>query len=467
MKIAITGGPSAILPFEEHIQQLAAMVQTRSASSSPVKRNPPATLPPTLRNTTSAPTKVADKLKSIPGETLRLVIAPKNISNNARFISLASPVDGTPKRYLLCPSAGVFELTRVNVPKHDPRSILFAPGDAAEGAQQLQPGAISNGYINATAEYMTATPYDLCFTLLPIVADSGKSNLFQSLDDFLDSTDETHDLGYIVQKSRDLVEAAIETICDSVEARDEKMYRYSQEKTLRLMVTKAKRARDNGPPASLEEKFVTRALETPILSVKREESTISISKTESQDSTDPTDTPTPSESFDSQSSAASVASSVVFSETSSTSTVTTAQTLPSDTVPNDIKSLQRLLVAFKFITASYLSPTLASNLLALLHTPTSPAGIDFTPLTSHLAHLAKLRAEAAASADLSSFTRKRGSLEDDEEAEARLEKKRKIEEEEKRKKLNTSRGVKDLAKVDVKGMKKMSAFFQPKVKAKS
>lgn len=110
---------------------------------------------------------------------------------------------------------------------------------------------------------------------------------------------------------------------------------------------------------------------------------------------------------------------------------------------------------------------MSSTLNTLLTSPLSPAGIDFAPLTAHLTHLAKLRAEAAASADLSSFTRKRGCLEDDEEAEARAEKKRRLEEEEKRKKLSISRGVKDLAKVDVKGMKKMSAFFQPKAKAKS
>ena len=50
-------------------------------------------------------------------------------------------------------------------------------------------------------------------------------------------------------------------------------------------------------------------------------------------------------------------------------------------------------------------------------------------------------------------------MDNDEEDEARAEKKRKIEEEEKRKKARLSRGVRDLAKVNVKGMKKMSDFF--------
>ena len=442
------------------------MVQTRSASSSPVKKSTTSTVPPpSLRSTASAPTTV-NKLQSPPGEPLRLVIVPKTLSCNARFVSLASPVDATPKRHLFCPFTGVFELTKIDVPKHDPRSILFAPDETVEGTQRPQPGAVSNGYINRTAEYMTATPFDLCFTLLPVMADSGKSNLFQSLNDFLDSNDEIHDLRYITQKNRGLVEEAADAICDSVEAGDEKMYRYSQEKTMRLLVRKAQRVSKNGLPASLEERFVTRALEAPILSVRREESTISISKTESHDSTETSGAPTPSDSSDSQSLVASAAPSVVFSEASATSTVTTASTSSGNIASDDIRSLQRLLVAFKFITASYLPPPLATTFLAHLQSPSSPAGVDFTPLITYLAHLAKLRAEAAASADLSSFTRKRG-FEDDEEAEIRTEKKRRLEEEERRKKLSTSHGVKALAKVDVKGMKKMSAFFQPKATMKS
>jgi len=453
----------------KHPTHTQIMVQTRSASSSPVKKSNKTAAPPAPTATTTT----VDRLRTPRGEPLRLVIAPKNISQDARFITLTSPVDATPQRHLFCPAVGVLELTKVDVPKHDPRSILFASDDALESIHPAQPGAVSNGYINKTAEYMTATPYDLSFTVLPILAASGKSNLFQSLDDFLDSHEDIHDLRYVAQKSRALVEEAAEAICDSLEAGDDKMYRYSQEKTIKLILTKGQRMCNNGLPASLEDKFVTRALESPILSVKREESTISISKPDSQASIDSTDTPTPADSFDSQSSAASAAPSLVFSETSATSTpvstptVTTAPTLPRDTVPEPIKSLQRLLVAFKFIAASYLPPALANTFLAQLQSvsPSSPTHTDFTPLTTYLSHLSALRAEAAASADLSSFARKRGSLEDDEEAEMRAEKKRRLEEDEKRKKLNTSRGVKNLAKVDVKGMKKMSAFFQPKVQA--
>lgn len=49
--------------------------------------------------------------------------------------------------------------------------------------------------------------------------------------------------------------------------------------------------------------------------------------------------------------------------------------------------------------------------------------------------------------------------EEDDAAETRAEKKRRKEEEEEKKKAGESRGIRDLKKVDTKGMKKMSDFF--------
>ena len=49
--------------------------------------------------------------------------------------------------------------------------------------------------------------------------------------------------------------------------------------------------------------------------------------------------------------------------------------------------------------------------------------------------------------------------EEDDAVETRAEKKRREEEEVKRKKAGESRGIRDLKKVDTKGMKKMSDFF--------
>lgn len=86
---------------------------------------------------------------------------------------------------------------------------------------------------------------------------------------------------------------------------------------------------------------------------------------------------------------------------------------------------------------------------------------DFASLDEHLEQLAKLRAETLATRSLSDFSKKRN-LEDDEADEERAEKRRKQEEEEKRRQSQESRGVRDLKKVNVSGMKKMSEFFAKK-----
>ncbi|KAJ9657142.1 hypothetical protein H2198_004500 [Neophaeococcomyces mojaviensis] len=416
------------------------MVQTRSASSSPVKK-------------TVAPSqKIITQSLEAP---LHLLIAPKGLTEASRFVSLPNPANNETQKFLFSPDEGLFEIKKISCPRADPRSILFAQRDGEDAEKEGDFAGVSRGYINKNAEYMTATPYDMCFILLPVTTNSGKNDLFQSLEDLLDASGVGEHTRYVLQHSRIIVEDALSNICDMVEAGDERLYRYNQEKTLKLLVTKARKACGNGLPVSLEDKFVTRALETPVLSVKREETTISVAKADDHDGAE---TPsTPSESLGSQSSAASAAPSVIFSEASIVSTTTT---IAEETVSPAIKDLQRLRTAFKFIVYSYCSPVCARNMEEALNS--SASEIDFKPLNDHLGHLQKLRAEAAASHSLSDFSRKRGSLEDEEEAEFRAEKKRKLEEEEKKKKLGLSRGVRELGKVNVAGMKKMSDFFSKK-----
>ncbi|KKY24503.1 putative ribonuclease h2 subunit b [Diplodia seriata] len=142
------------------------------------------------------------------------------------------------------------------------------------------------------------------------------------------------------------VEERMAAACDTVDAGDEKMFRLSIDKLAKELLAKAERLVANGIPASMEEKFVRKALERPVMSIKREETT----------------------------------------------------------------------------------------------------------------ELAALRSEAQALRSLSdNITRKHG-MEDDEAAAMRAEKKRKKDEEETKKK-NQSRGVKQLAKADTSGMKKLSSFF--------
>jgi hypothetical protein len=131
---------------------------------------------------------------------------------------------------------------------------------------------------------------------------------------------------------------------------------------------------------------------------------------------------------------------------------------PTISAPEGIPQFLRIRTALNFIITSYLPSHLQRTLQTILQSP-SPATVDFTPLDQHLSHLADLRQQALASRSLGDYSRKR-TLDEDEET--RADKKRKKDEEEKKRKAGESRGVRDLKKVNVKGMKKMSDFFAKK-----
>jgi hypothetical protein len=167
-----------------------------------------------------------------------------------------------------------------------------------------------------------------------------------------------------------------------------------------------------------------------------------------------------SDVIDSQSSAATIAPSAVFSEVSSTTSV---GTVVPETISPELLELQKKRTVLDFLLESYVPDTIAERLRARLAAKDS--SINFAPLEDHLRSLSALRAEALSSRSIGDFSRKRG-LEDDETAELRAEKKRKQEEEDKKKRLGESNGVRALKKVDVSGMKKMSHFFAKKPAAK-
>lgn len=433
-------------------------VTTRSASSSPAKKQQ-------LSKTTVPTAATTDTLESI-----KVLYLPKNLSQEARILSLRHPRDSSPKRFLFCPVHGLYEFTRIAQPPSECRSLLFA--SAASNGPPVEPVPASDdslkfidGYISKDASLLIATPFDLFFFLLSVLPSTMAGStkpLFQPIDDLFDNAvEEDNHLKYIISKGRLLVEEALRKCCDTVEAGDDTMFRVSEQKTLDLIRQKINRTVEKGLPSTMEERFVTRALETPVLSVKRETSTVSTTTLVAEDGELEMDANVVKESaIDSQSSTASTAPSVVFSEVSAASSTTTIVS-PTETLSPEILRLQHLKVALDFILASYVSSKVAESIRGSFSSKTSP--IDFEVLETHLAHLTKLRAEALASRSLGDFSRKRG-LDDEELAEERAEKKRKKDEEEKRKKASLSRGVKDLAKVNVTGMKKMSAFFMAKPK---
>ncbi|KAJ9610878.1 hypothetical protein H2200_005655 [Cladophialophora chaetospira] len=413
---------------------------TRSSSRSPTKK-------PSIKPSNSMDTPQDEPSKHF--------LLPKDISSQARFMLLRHPRDSSVQRFLFCPDKGLFQFTRVSAPSADPRSLLFTPSLGIEEQQ-------SEGCISKNADFFVATVIDMAFFLIPLVistkAPTGKT-LFQPIDDlFEEHMREEKALRYLVENGRAKIEEAMSRFCDTIDAGDEQMYRPNEEKTLRMLLGKVDTVIKQGLPSTLEEKFVTRALEAPILSVKREETTISAVKvkTRAKAPDEECDDEDSSDAFDSQSSDTSTAPSTVFSEVSIASSVST--TGP-ETIPLELLQLQKQRIVLDFILVSYVPDAIADRLRARLASKKST--VNFAPLEEHLRSLAILRAEVLSSRSISDFSRKRG-LEDDETAELRAEKKRRQEEEDRKKRLGESNGIRALKKVNVAGMKKMSDFFSKK-----
>lgn len=317
--------------------------------------------------------------------------------------------------------------------------------------------SISDGHVLKAPELLVATPIDALFLILPaFLTRSTKSpvlnTLFLSTDDLLEGLCETskhlkHTLGH--ENIRQTMEARIIMVCDMVEAGDEKMYRLNMDKLLGELLSKAKRTVASGLPATIEEKFVRKALEAPTMALKREES--------SQNAKPDQEDIAPQSSLAHTQSQSTVATPITLSASSTGTDITIPDVPEEKNLPTHLYLL-RLRTALSYMTSAYLPSLLAGAITTKLSSPDSP--IDFTPLDKHLAHVVSLKAEALASRSLSDYSRKRNMYEDDGGgAESRAEKKRRREEEEKRKKAGVSRGVRDLKKADVSGMRKMSDFF--------
>lgn len=379
-------------------------------------------------------------------------ILPSSTSSNARLLSLPNPQSGELCRYFFCPERGIFEFTVVASPPTAARSILFTPNVRksiiASGDEKERPTATTS--IAKKAELLVATPIDAIFILVPLFVSSSKSGrtLFQPLDDIIDSNDNLPPhLRHVLydETFRNTLLARAEAISDTVEAGDEKMFRFSEMKLLKELIAKAERLAAQGLPASLEERFIRQALAAPLMSVKRQDASTTQASNDDESSTKS------DESQDTPSTMATTATPSVSTPVGETTPAPGEDSASSDRVSR----LQRISTALSFMKESYLSETLSSRLDEILASPESP--LDLKPLTDRLKQLADLRAEAFASRSMSDFSRKRGL--DDEEVEARAEKKRKKEEEENIKKAAESRGVRDLKKVNTTGMKKMSDFF--------
>ena len=418
----------------------------------------------------------------------KILILPKGASSEARICTLSHPRTLTPSRYYFDPDKGLYELVRVAAPKSTCQSWLVGRRTTLVDLREDTPPTkdepelggvqpiketngrpISDGYTVKNTEMLIATPIDHLFTLLPsfIYTWSSKApasqKLFLSADDLLEKLSEKSKHFNRVsshEQTRLAMEQRLRAVCDTVDAGDEKMYRLNDEKLLRELVLKAKTIVAKGVPASMEERFVRKALETPVMVVKHEEPSIT-DATMSQKETTTSDSIT-SEAVDSQASTVSVDSTASVSSTATD--ITVPEGAPPLTSTSELYHLLCLRTALSYIISSYIPPAIAQSLNALIASDKSP--VDFRILNDHLANIAKMRAEALASRSFGDFSRKRSMYEDDDAAGTRAEIKRRKEEDEKKKKASESRGIKDLKKIDTRGMKKMSDFFGKAVAAK-
>ncbi len=332
---------------------------------------------------------------------------------------------------------------------------------STENAKE-QDSRIGSGYVTQNADLLIATPIDIVFLILPALQPQNAKDTrqhFLALDDYLDmlGTSSRHWKVLLAQHGpvlRAMIEKRIRSLCDSVDAGGESMYRPSNDKILSMLMRKAERMVTNGLPKSLEEKFVKSALEVPVMNIRREDSTLSAVSNniaESEEFQEQKQEETPEQEQKQEQKDTSEAPSTTDSQPTSTPT-TIAIPQPALTTPPTIPPLLRTDLSLRYLCTSYLPPSLSSTILSL-------ASPTFVPLTTHLSAIAALKAEAMALRSISdNISRKRAFEEDEEKAAAREEKKRKKEEEEKKKKAE-GRAIKQLKKVDTSGMKKMSSFF--------
>ncbi|MCJ1236183.1 hypothetical protein MMC14_004160 [Varicellaria rhodocarpa] len=435
------------------------------------------------RSRPSAAAAVSDKLLELYDdfEPPKLLILPQAISKQACVITLTHPRNATPTRYCHCPETGLYEFTKIASPKAAYNSLLITPGPTSVdrehiavsqyqqistedrksnrliNANKTEQLNLSNGYVSKSADFFVSTPFDPLFLLLPVLyADSSNKKsskartLFQPADDIFEelSTISKHFVKLFDDvKTRMVLEDRMKVVCDTVNAADEILYRLNIGKLLQELLDKAKRMVSSGLPPSMEEKFVRNALEVPVLCVRRQDTSTS----EVLPDEIPTKLPN-SEANDSQNSTLTTPS-----ESSATTDITSPDVESQSTAFVEISSFLRLKTALDYLLSSYLPLSLTAELNSYLASSDSP--FDFSPLTKHLSHLTSLRAEAIAARSLASASMKRNLGDDDEAVETRVEKKRKKEEDEKRKKLGESKGVRDLKKVDTKGMRKLNDFF--------
>ncbi|KAL1898353.1 hypothetical protein Cpir12675_001979 [Ceratocystis pirilliformis] len=394
--------------------------------------------------------KTSSKVHSLPpaANPQHIFVLPKRATPNARIITLPNPRSGKPTRYYACPITGLYEFTQVS--SDEPRSWLIeSPTTSVPAVEATKVAHSSELTTISDADLFIATEIDPVFHLISALykeTSSDEKPRYLSADDQLDKipSDGSHLWSILKWKGmRKIFEDRLSAICTTAELAGETMYCLNEAKLYDLVLSKASRLAENGLPDSLEDKFVTKVLESPmVFQAAIPGAVLGDTNETSSDSTAPsTDTAKPQPFADSESTPAKPATDIDGFAGGSFVAVK---------IPEDVLALQRIFIAFKFICSKYVPESLDVSLKMHLKEK-----MDFGPLDTYLAKLVKTRSEAVASR--SSDMSRKHPLEDAKDL--LQEKKRKVEEEAKKKKL-VSRGVKNLKKANTTGMKKLSHFFK-------
>ncbi|PNS20798.1 hypothetical protein CAC42_2729 [Sphaceloma murrayae] len=408
----------------------------------------------------NAPTESEDR--SLPPSSTNppmLFILPKDRSIDSRIVSLPDPATGKSNRFLFDPQNGIYEFKKISAPKKEPSSWLLASKERSASTASKD-GNVADGYSIEDPSIFVATEVDPMFFMLPVLlagSDGESKQLFITLDDHLDAVGrQSEDLRTILSSGAIFtrLQSGVASICDTVEAGDESMYRINTGKLSVVLLAKAQKVVSAGLPPSMDDKLVKEALQAPTTLTAHAEL---VAELEGMQDVDGGSTKSESQPSSIAPSTLESQETILSSAAVSTAATSFAGDSPATRDDEELKRLMRLRVAFDFILSSYVKRTFHERLRTIIReTSTS---IDFTLLDKRLEEIANLKKEAQTLRSLSdNISRKRMVEEDDGIVAARAEKKRKKEEEEAKKKAQ-SRGIKQLAKADTSGMKKLSSFF--------
>ncbi|KAK6512311.1 hypothetical protein TWF481_001199 [Arthrobotrys musiformis] len=387
------------------------------------------------------------------------------------ILTLTHPSTNLPTRYLLStpPSSTpntpfIYEILKVSNPAYAPRSWLITPDtpppslpdpDQKESESEEEE---EKSQVIKDAHIFLTTPIDPLYLLLPHVSSKTSSRNFLSFDDLLESHPESNKWSRILNitpQASKILQSRLLSICDTVSAGDEEMFRLNQDKLYQLLISRVE-AVAKSLPTSLT-KHISKKLSKPIgtqstwkrrVETKPAGGVINDANIEEEDEDQPDTNP------DSQLRREASKLNLQDADTP----MEAEEVIPEDLLPpEEIQYLCQLSHSLQFFQ-NYLPREIYSCLsgrLDILHPQ--------EPLEKYIEELKSLRAAANAALDFSMSHSKR-TLEDLEagggtsKEEIEREKKRKKKEED----AKTSTAVKKLAKVDTSGMMKMTSFFKKK-----